>query len=106
MIGKNTGSHLWQGPNCCESDPTRWMCWTHLSQEVLLRILMKGGHCTSWPKPSIDCDVIFISLTKTTVVRDTDVVFQLGDLGEEYIEHNCFCNKRVCFKCIFCTIQK
>lgn len=62
---------------------------------------MKGGHCTSWPKPSIDRDVIVISLTKTTVVRDTDVVFQLGDLGEEYIEQNTVfvTEKLVGFKC-------
>lgn len=62
---------------------------------------MKGGHCTSWPKPSIDRDVIFLSLTKTTVVRDTDVVFQLGDLGEEYIEQNTVfvTEKLVGFKC-------
>lgn len=59
------------------------------------------GDTTSWPKPSIDRDVIFLSLTKTTVVRDTDVVFQLGDLGEEYIEQNTVfvTEKLVGFKC-------
>lgn len=47
----------------------------YLSQKVLLRILMQRRHSAAWPKPSINGDVIFISLSKATVVRDTDVFF-------------------------------
>lgn len=41
---------------------------------------MEWGDSASGSKPSIDGDVIFLSFTKTTVVRNTNVFFQLRDL--------------------------
>lgn len=58
---------------------------TNLSQKVLLGILMQRRDGSSWSKPSVNRDVVVISLSKATVVRDTDVFFQLWHLEEQIL---------------------
>lgn len=57
----------------------------NLSQKVLLGILMQRRDGSSWSEPSVNRDVVFISLSKATVVRDTDVFFQLRHLEEQIL---------------------
>jgi len=46
---------------------------SYLSQEVLLRILVKRRYCACRSKPCIDCNVIFVSFTETAIIWDADI---------------------------------
>lgn len=54
----------------------------NLDQEVLLGIMMEWGDSARWPKPGIDGDRLFLSITEAAVVRDADVLLQLRDLKQ------------------------
>lgn len=42
---------------------------------------MKWRHGPSWPKPSIDGNLVLIPLTQATVVREANVLLQFWDLA-------------------------
>lgn len=58
------------------------MFWSisHLDQEVLLRVLMKGGHSALGAKPGINGDLFLRPVAQAAVVGDADVLPQLRDL--------------------------
>lgn len=59
--------------------PTLWSN-SHLDQEVLLRVLMKGGHSSLGTKPGINGDLFLLPVAQAAVVGDADVPLQLRDL--------------------------
>ena len=80
LICMQRESHVGYTPRSngrCFSTVTRFMercCCSHLSQEVLLRILVKRRHRPRRPEPRIYSDIVFISFTKTAVIWDADVL--------------------------------
>lgn len=54
----------------------------YLCQEVLLWILMERRYCPPRPKPGINRDVVLISLSKTTIIWNTNIFLQLWNLVE------------------------
>ena len=58
----------------------RRCCCPHLSQEVLLRVLMKRRNRASGPEPGVHSDFLFVSFTEAAVIREADVFFQLWNL--------------------------
>lgn len=61
---------------------TRRRCCPHLSQEVLLRVLVKRRNCASGPEPRVHSDFLFVSFAEAAVIREADVFFQLWYLRE------------------------
>lgn len=59
---------------------------SNLSEEVLLRILVKRGHGASGTEPGVDGDLLLVPVAQAAVIGDADVLLQLRDLrGAEQI---------------------
>lgn len=67
---------------------TKQRCYRHLSQEVLLRVMVKRRHCTCGPKPCVYCNIVFISFTKAAIIREADVFLQLWYLRQHQNKQN------------------
>lgn len=52
----------------------------HLSQEVVLRVVVQRGDGACGPEPGVDRHLLLLSLPQAAVVGEADVCFQLGDL--------------------------
>lgn len=57
-------------------------CYCHLSQEVLLRVLVERRHCTTRPKPGVNSNIVFISFAKAAIIREADIFLQLWYLRQ------------------------
>lgn len=62
--------------------------YPHLSQEVLLRVLVQRRNCTSGPEPGVHRDLILVPLAEAAVVRQADVFLQLRDLTRHQSDKN------------------
>lgn len=76
-----------EGPRCVNKQLTEAETWTrlihkdaHLSQEVVLRVVVQRGDGACGPEPGVDRHLLLVSLPQAAVIGEADVCFQLGDL--------------------------
>lgn len=49
--------------------------YPHLSQEVVLRVLVQRRNCASGPEPRVYSNILLISLAEAAIIREADVFF-------------------------------
>lgn len=54
---------------------TRRRLYHHLSQEVVLRVLVQRRNCAPGPEPRVYSNILLISLAKAAIIREADVFF-------------------------------